>query len=510
MHIDIIFYLWYNKTVNDDALVSSQFYYYFYDANGNITEIKDYLEQTLLRYKYDDLGQLIREDNKALNKTFVYEYDDAGNLINRYECTFTTSDTLPTMSNTHWFEYTDSRWGDLMTGESGNSTFSLSYDKLGNLTERHYSSGDLGEYYKYTWQGRQLTSASFYTEEYATGEKDVYFLAEYTYNSNGIRTSKTVDGVRHDYILNGSQILGETWTVNGVEYLLVYVYDANGSPVGLKYRTSNFSEGVYYVYFFEKNLFGDIIAIYDDSSNLIGKYTYDAWGNVTVSGTNSILNLNPFRYRGYYYDTETEFYYLQSRYYNPEWGRFISADSVEYLGANEDFYAYNIYAYCSNNPVMGYDPTGRWTFSISYGFSAFLMAGLTYSISIAFDSSGNIAIQTAEANVFDQNSGATFGAMSAGVSKNYSITSLDTVDDLNGQALNTGGSIPVYGPVSLEVEGISTTEFEPIGVSGGVSVGVGVDVHATASITTTHTQFNIFEGVKNIFDGIASWFGWGN
>lgn len=119
-------------------------------------------------------------------------------------------------------------------------------------------------------------------------------------------------------------------------------------------------------YFFEKNVQGDIIGVYNSTGKKIGTYTYDAWGkcSLSVANGNTILenevmhHYNPFRYRGYYYDYETGFYYLQSRYYNPEWGRFLNADG--YINANGDITGFNMFAYCSNNPVMGYDPTGEW------------------------------------------------------------------------------------------------------------------------------------------------------
>ena len=97
---------------------------------------------------------------------------------------------------------------------------------------------------------------------------------------------------------------------------------------------------------------GDIVAIYGEGGSYIGGYTYDAWGNATVVYADGILSTdmamlriyNPFRYRGYYYDVETGLYYLQSRYYNPEWGRFINADDISYLGANGDLEGYNLFA----------------------------------------------------------------------------------------------------------------------------------------------------------------------
>jgi len=111
---------------------------------------------------------------------------------------------------------------------------------------------------------------------------------------------------------------------------------------------------------------GDIIAIYNASGTKIGSYNYDAWGNFTVTKSsgislleyNILYNYNPFHYRGYYYDSDSGFYYLQTRYYNPEIGRFLNADS--YVNANEDILGYNMFAYCSNNPVMTSDPTGEF------------------------------------------------------------------------------------------------------------------------------------------------------
>ena len=120
------------------------------------------------------------------------------------------------------------------------------------------------------------------------------------------------------------------------------------------------AQGVYNCYFFEKNLQGDIVAIYNASGTKIATYTYDAWGKVTCTTTSSATTLekniattyNPFRYRGYFYDVETGWYYLQSRYYDPNWGRFVNADSLSYLGSNGELTGYNLYAYCAHNPEV--------------------------------------------------------------------------------------------------------------------------------------------------------------
>ena len=116
-------------------------------------------------------------------------------------------------------------------------------------------------------------------------------------------------------------------------------------------------------YFYRKNLQVDIIGIYDSCWNLLGLYEYDAWGNLLSQVGSEILNINPFRYRGYYYDAETGLYYLNSRYYDPEIGRFISPDSLDYLEP-ETCNGLNLYAYCGNNPVMFFDPTGHLILSL--------------------------------------------------------------------------------------------------------------------------------------------------
>ena len=128
----------------------------------------------------------------------------------------------------------------------------------------------------------------------------------------------------------------------------------------MAYRDSTYSSGDFDFYLFAKNIQGDILYIYNTSGTRLVTYTYDAWGNVTTSysngGASTAARYNPFRYRGYYYDTETGFYYLNSRYYDPSVGRFLNADG--YINANGDILGFNMFAYCSNNPVMHTDYFG--------------------------------------------------------------------------------------------------------------------------------------------------------
>ncbi len=178
----------------------------------------------------------------------------------------------------------------------------------------------------------------------------------YTYGESGLRISKTVNGVVHEYIYDGDMLISEQFG----DTLLIYVYDEAGSPIGFKYRTTGYAIGAFDSYVFEKNLQGDIVAIYNTSGTAVATYKYDAWGNV-ISATGTMASVNPFRYRGYYYDTETGFYYLQSRYYDPAIGRFINTDSINVIGATPTALTdKNLYAYCDNNPVMRTDGDGMF------------------------------------------------------------------------------------------------------------------------------------------------------
>ena len=188
----------------------------------------------------------------------------------------------------------------------------------------------------FTWLGRRLMS-------YAKGG----ITTNYTYNSDGIRTKKVSGSATTDYCLNGAQILAEKR--GGT--LINYFYTSDGTRVGFKTGGKVY----YYVY----NLQGDVTHIVDESKNIVATYRYDPFGKIlNLSSLTSIGKLNPFRYRGYYYDTESNLYYLNSRYYNPEIGRFINADAI--LGANKDLISYNMFTYCGNNPLNRADPTGHF------------------------------------------------------------------------------------------------------------------------------------------------------
>ena len=329
------------STINGNTSVTTS---YTYDSNYNITKITD-SSGNETHYTYDERNQLLREDNSALGQTFVYTYDNAGNRLSKVTYDYTTGSlTGLTPISTSNYSYTTGDWGDqlIYSNESGYA----SYDQIGNTYYYNVMTTE--------WTGTRLDRM------YIPGLES-YCDNIYEYNSDGIRISKTVKGNKHTYVLDGTRIISEAV---GYE-TFIYLYDESGSPIGLRYRGTGYPADVFSNYYFEKNIFGDIVGVYNFSGTKVGTYIYDAWGNCTVQ-THSTLSTdkyivqtgNPFRYRGYYYDVETSLYYLQTRFYDPRTGRFISSDSPGNLGTGNRLIGFNLYAYCGNNPVMGYDPMG--------------------------------------------------------------------------------------------------------------------------------------------------------
>ena len=226
------------------------------------------------------------------------------------------------------YSYGDSEWKDLLTAYNGQA---ITYDEIGNPL--NYKNG-----FTFTWQnGRRLATAA------ANGK-----ALSFAYNESGIRTQKTVDGVTTEYYLDGSTVLAQKTGNNTVWYY----YDCNGTREALEYGGQ--------VYYYLYNAQGDVMALYDNDLNIVAEYTYDSWGkllSVTGSLAETVGKTNPFRYRGYYYDDETELYYLNSRYYDPETGRFINEDSILDIGVNSNS---NLYTYALNNPICFSDSTGTW------------------------------------------------------------------------------------------------------------------------------------------------------
>ena len=297
-------------------------YSYIYNDNGNIASISS--DNRTATYEYDTLNRLARANDPIAGKTWVYSYDSGGNILKRSEYAY-TANALGTPSEEVTYTYGDSQWKDLLTAYNGKP---ITYDEIGNpLTYDGWT---------YTWQhGRQLVGM----------EKEGSSIS-YAYNTDGRRISKTVNGTTYNYHYLGDQLVEMAWGANRMHF----TYDAVG-PMSVNFNGTE--------YFYLKNAQGDVTGLVDSTGAKVVAYTYGPWGESWgVSGTlaSTLGAMNPLRYRGYVYDAETGLYYLNSRYYNPTWGRFINADVI--MGANSDAGTYNLFAYCGNNPVIRCDKGG--------------------------------------------------------------------------------------------------------------------------------------------------------
>lgn len=157
--------------------------------------------------------------------------------------------------------------------------------------------------------------------------------------------SKTVNGVNTEYIYNGEILAGQK-TGNDI---IVFMYDNNSDAFGFIYNSTE--------YYYIKNAQNDVTAIADSNGNVLARYYYDAWGKVLeITGNTEIASLNPIRYRSYYYDAETGWYYLNTRYYSADMCRFINADG--YIQTGQGVLDKNMFAYCANNPINRFDDNG--------------------------------------------------------------------------------------------------------------------------------------------------------
>ena len=319
---------------------------YTYDASGNITKIVTEgtnVPQAALtkEYTYDALGQLATETNGGASR--AYAYDTVGNIRS------VTTDGAVIKS----FGYTNPSWPDLLTSVTvGGTTKDILYEGQTQTSDVPSSGNPVtyynGKDYTFTWtKGRQLASAT------VDGKQ-----VSYAYDMAGVRSSKQVGDTAYTYTTLSGKVMRQTWGDNNA---LEFVYDDGNQPFAVIYKHGQTTELYYYVL----NAQGDVSAILDSGGKIAASYDYDAWGNCTVynSSDAAIGDLNPLRYRGYYYDAETGFYYLQSRYYDPAICRFINADTFATTDAN-GFLSANMFAYCENNPIMRVDPDGSSPLSL--------------------------------------------------------------------------------------------------------------------------------------------------
>ena len=339
---------------------------YTYDARGNIKTVSEggVLKQT---YHYDKLNQLIRMDDTVTNCTYGYRYNAGGNLtgMDVYDQYIDPDDPDYTSYNlltTRDYRYQDSgNWKDLLTYYFGST---ITYDGIGNPL--NYRNG-----MTMTWEkGRRLASVT-----------NSGVTTAYTYNDDGIRLTKKVgNNPVVTYETDGGKVLCQRTRIGTNDIYVFFFYDESGNAYAMEYNGD--------MYYYLRNGQSDIIGIIDDTGAVVARYTYDPWGkplsvtdgagNTIAANATHVANVNPFRYRGYFYDTETGFYYLQSRYYDPVTGRFINADGQ----LNDDILGFNLFAYCSNNPVVRVDDGGQgWLSAIVGGFVGAIVGGVSQIVS---------------------------------------------------------------------------------------------------------------------------------
>ena len=338
------------KGANQQTIVGNR---YSYDPNGNITKIEEANGsgyRVIAEYVYDWMDQLCKEtrytysdgsSNPASTTVVEYASDTAGNLRSvRVNGTETLS-----------YTYGDSAWADKLTMITVNGK-NKTIQYADALNPGNWYNGT--DYTNLTWtQGRRLSSITKGSSTYS-----------YEYDMSGVRSVKIVDGWKHEYVTQNGKVIRDKVTdasTGAFQYVLEFGYDESGRPLTLRWYY-NEAETWYNAYYYICNAQGDVVKLVSDSGATIAAYSYDAWGTLlSIQGESNgdafIAYANPLRYRGYYYDTETGFYYLQSRYYDPIVKRFLNADS--YASTGQGFLGFNMFAYCGNNPVKNTDPTGE-------------------------------------------------------------------------------------------------------------------------------------------------------
>ena len=333
---------------------------YAYDNRGNISSVTDEGETT--RYAYDELNRLTSENNLQTGILKTYEYDKNGNITKiRKTCRGNIMED---------FSFSYGADGRLIELSKFSTSFSpkeydISYDDVGNPCV--YKDNVL------KWERGRLLAK--------------YGNNSYSYDADGVRIKKkTANGVLHKYFTEGTRIHHEEYGTHENWYY----YDITGI-VGIEH------DGVRY--YFQKNIQGDVARIFNANGYLVARYVYDAWGNHTVYDANGnintdenfIGNINPFRYRGYYFDVETGLYYLNTRYYDPFACRFINADDISYIEP-ETINGLNLYAYCLNNPIIYSDPYGTWSWSSFWRGLGYIITGVGAIVAGALVMASGVAL----------------------------------------------------------------------------------------------------------------------
>ena len=287
--------------------------------------------------------------------------------------------------------------------------------------------------------------------------------------------------VTHEYLTQSGKVMRETVTTNQtVTAVMDFVYDESGKPFAMIDQLSAQPKTYYYVL----NLQGDVVKLIDQDGAVAAAYTYDAWGNI-LSQSGSMAEKNSLRYRGYYYDSETGFYYLQSRYYDPATRRFINADVYSSTDSS-DAVSCNMFAYCNNNPVIASDENGEW---LTFLIGAVVGAATEYVSQVVKNVKNGASISdalTQNINVKDIAVAALSGAVTACIGAGAGALAAKCSSKVAQVAIRTVGS-GISNVVDDAIRG-NIHSMSDAALSFGRGIETGVLTEAAAGLI--HKQFN--------------------
>ena len=437
-----------NKTKDD--------YQYVYDKNGNITEIFEN-GKLINQYTYDENNRLIKETDAILKQKIKYLYDKNNNILNKTVYDLSTNELIKEDK----YQYASNLISDLLVKFNDES---FSYDEYGNIKTFRNQTCKFDNFHKINQIGEN----------------------NFTYNALGCRTRK--NSIYYDYDAQGLLCKEQS------NHTIIYHYENN--------RVCSINvDGKDYL--LRRNLLQDVTHIYDVDGNLCAMYRYDAWGNHKVynefgvenSDVDFIGNINPIRYRGYYFDKETGLYYCNSRYYSPELCRWISADSIDYLDP-ESINGLNLYAYCGNDPINKYDPTGHFPWLI---LAAFVFVGVTRAAANAigqYQSTGQIDwFEVAVEGVY----GGIMGALTVATAGAFSVTNLAIRIGVTALSMGIKNGLLMYNDTgNIEKAGMAGLEGM---LKGGL---IGFFSYAAFAPTTVTQKTFTFGAAIGILSGYLS------
>ena len=354
---------------SDNPNTVKEKYEYKYDKNSNITykhEISNYEDSRKdeeVFYAYDEEGRLVKSEknNKLTYKTVrcTYKYDKVGNRT--YESEFET-DTVATdqSKTTGYYSYngynelnqlTSSTVIECADGSNVKSySKSYNYDNKGNQISVIDSGKKTNTTYKYDVNS-QLIDVEIKTNGVITSKQ------HNEYNGQGQRILKT------DTQIEGNKVNSQTINYYYEGSLLLYTTDEKGNKTSQNiigndsntFATIRYDSGTQTEYFYSKDVQGSVVAILNNSGKCEQSYSYTDYGETQKNIDSKFYN--EICYTGGIYDENTGLYYLNARYYDSNDGEFLSQDT--YRGTETDKDTWNLYAYCSGNPINYVDPSGH-------------------------------------------------------------------------------------------------------------------------------------------------------